>query len=116
MDFWETTPYLKWYTSHRRFSFTAKFCIECYEEKNTIPQTIFKPFLLSLYCHSKSEEKMFHTINLPTSILDEHSTIIPSKIYTNEEKYTLCKSLLLHMKEEEELVKKFLDIKVNHHI
>jgi hypothetical protein len=45
MEFWETTKYSKWYKSHRRFSFTARHCIELYEEKSHIPDTIFKPFL-----------------------------------------------------------------------
>lgn len=101
---WESTKYAKWYKSHRRFSFTAKFCIELYEERNTIPQTIFVPFLKSLYCHSKSEEKMFRDIQSIDTVFHEHDMIQLSKHYTEEEKYMLCKSLLLHMKEEETLV------------
>ncbi len=101
---WETTKYSKWYKSHRRFSFTAKFCIELYEEKNAIPDSIFKPFIKNLYCHSKSEEKMFQDTSFRDKLLEEHSTIIPSKQYSNEEKYTFCKSLLLHLKEEENIL------------
>jgi hypothetical protein len=37
-------------------------------------------------------------------ILDEHSKIIPSKQYSNEEKYIFCKTLLEHMKEEEAIL------------
>ncbi len=101
---WETTKYSKWYKSHRRFSFTAKFCIELYEEKNSIPDSIFKPFIKNLYCHSKSEEKMFQDTLFRDKLLEDHSTIIPSKEYSNEEKYTFCKSLLLHLKEEEDVL------------
>lgn len=110
MNVWDSTPYSKWYNSHRRFSFTAKFCIELYEEGKPIPQTIFQPFLKSLSCHSKSEEKMFAKIQTPASLFDEHSKIILSKHYTNEEKYSLCKSLLLHMKEEEEVLQNYLSL------
>lgn len=42
---------------------------------------------------------------LPAHIADEHSNIRPDKTYTNEEKYTFCKELLIHMKEEEAYVK-----------
>lgn len=101
---WENTTYSKWYRSHRRFSFTARCCIELYEDKNVIPDTIFKPFLKSLYCHSKSEEKMFQNLVEKQRILDEHSKIIPTKQYSNEEKYIFCKNLLIHMNEEEEII------------
>ncbi len=102
---WETSKYSKWYASHRRFSFTAKYCIELYEDRNFIPDSIFQPFIKSLYCHSKSEEKMFTNTPMQDKILEEHSTILPSKHYTNDEKYNLCKSLLVHMKIEEEIIK-----------
>lgn len=98
--------YSKWYASHRKFSFTAKFCIELYEDKQTIPDSIFRPFLKSLFCHSKSEEKMFKEIPHDPSLFEDHTSIQPSKQYTNEEKYNLCKSLLIHMKEEEAVVSK----------
>lgn len=104
MEFWETTKFSKWYKSHRRFSFTAKYCIEIYEEGKPISETIFKPFLKSLYCHSKSEEKMFHESSEFDSILEEHSKIDPSKEYSNEDKHLFCKSLLTHMKQEEEIL------------
>lgn len=93
--------YTKWYKSHRRFSFTARFCIQLYDDKARIPDSIFKPFLKSLYCHSKAEEKMFQGYE---HILDEHTKIIPSKQYSDEEKYEFCKSLLIHMKEEEDII------------
>ncbi len=95
----------KWYKSHRKFSFTAKYCIDLYEMTGHVPDSIFRPFLKSLYCHSRSEEKMFQAT---PEILHEHSKIIPSKHYSDEEKYELCKSLLPHMKEEEEIVSKGL--------
>lgn len=104
MGFWETSKYAKWYKSHRRFSFTAKHCIELYEETTHIPDTIFKPFLKSLSCHSKSEEKMFQDTNQKQKIMEEHSKIIVNKKYSDEEKYLFCKSLLIHMKEEEAIL------------
>lgn len=104
MNVWETSIYSKWYKSHRRFSFTAKHCIDLYEDKQYIPDSIFKPFLKKLYCHSKSEERMFINTPLHDKVLDDHSQIIPSKHYTHEEKYTFCKALLLHMKEEEDVL------------
>lgn len=81
--------------------------MELYEEKKTIPETIFLPFLKSLSCHSKSEEKMFSAMNFPNHLLEDHKTILPSKKYSNEEKYYFCKSLLHHMKEEENFVLEF---------
>ncbi len=104
MDVWETTRYSNWYKSHRRFSFTAHHLIELYQEGKSIPDSIFKPFIQSLYCHSKSEQKMFINHKEKDKILDEHSKIIPSKQYSNEEKYIFCKTLLEHMKEEEAIL------------
>ena len=101
---WESTKYSKWYKSHRRFSFTAKHLMELYENGKVIPESIFRPFLKSLYCHSKSEEKMFNDHLEKEKILHAHSEIIPSKTYSNEEKYKLCSSLLVHMKEEEDFI------------
>ena len=104
MEFWETTPYSKWYKSHRKFSFTAHHLIELYDEKQQIPDSIFKPFLKSVFCHSKGEEKLFQSSLEKEKILDEHSKIQPSKQYSHEEKYLFCKSLLQHMKEEEAIL------------
>lgn len=105
MEFWETTPYSKWYTSHRRFSFTANLCIEHYEDTNEITRKIFFNLLKSLSCHSRSEEKMFQHIESLKDIFKDHSSINTNKQYTEEEKYTFCKSLLHHMREEEHAVK-----------
>ena len=106
MDFWETTQYKRWYLSHRRFSFTSRYLIELYDEHKQIPDSIFNPFLKSLDCHSKGEEKrIFNKILVPENLFDEHSQIILTKKYTSEEKYSLCKSLLIHMKEEESVLK-----------
>lgn len=110
MDFWEKSQYRKWYLSHRRFSFRSKYFIELYEENKQIPDCIFKPFLKSLDCHSKGEEKrIFNTIPVPETLFDEHSKIILIKKYTNEEKYNLCKSLLIHMKDEEAFLKSHIE-------
>jgi len=38
----------------------------------------------------------------------EHKHISTTKSYTEEEKYNLCKSLIIHMKEEEYIVKNYL--------
>lgn len=54
---------------------------------------------------------MFHEIEAMKTIFKEHSDIQPTKLYTDEEKYNLCNSLLLHMKEEEHAVKTFLLLK-----
>ena len=81
-----------------------------YEEDKRIPDSIFKPFLKSLDCHSKGEEKrIFNTIAVPETLFDEHSHIILTKKYTDEEKYKLSKSLLTHMKEEEEILKSHIE-------
>lgn len=110
MEFWEKTDYKKWYLSHRRFSFTSRYFIELYEEDKQIPDSIFKPFLKTLDCHSKGEEKrIFNTLSVPETLFDEHTRIILTKKYTNEEKYHLCKSLLNHMKEEEACLKSHIE-------
>ena len=110
MEFWEKSQYKKWYLSHRRFSFTSRHIIEMYEEDKQIPDSIFKPFLKSLDCHSKGEEKrIFNNIPVPETLFDDHSHIIPTKKYTNEEKYNLCKSLLIHMKNEEEILRSYIE-------
>ena len=35
MEFWETTPYLKWYKSHKKFSILAHLFIEDFEDTPT---------------------------------------------------------------------------------
>ena len=110
MEFWKTTNYAKWYLKHRRFSFTCNYMMDLYEEQKQIPNSIFKPFLKSLDCHSKGEEKrIFNTMPVPESLFDDHSKIILTKQYTNEEKYIFCRSLLIHMKEEENFLKSYLE-------
>ena len=110
MEFWEKTQYKKWYLSHRRFSFTSRYFIELYEKNKQIPDSIFNPFLKSLDCHSKGEEKqIFNTISVPETLFDDHNHIILTKKYTNEEKYNLCKSLLIHMKDEEVFLKSHIE-------
>ena len=52
---------------------------------------------------------MFQNSLLKDKILDEHSKIVPSKQYSNEEKYIFCKELLIHMKEEESII--YADLK-----
>lgn len=102
--FWEATQYSKWYRSHRRFSFTANHIIELYDNGKNIPESVFRPFIQSLYCHSKAEEKMFQNSLEKNTLFEEHSKIIPTKKYSNDEKYELCKSLLIHMKHEEHII------------
>ncbi len=82
--------------------------MEMYEDGKPIPDTIFKPFLRSLYCHSRSEEKMFQDVPEKEKLLEEHTKIIPGKQYSTEEKYAFCKSLLIHMKEEEEILSRVI--------
>lgn len=101
--------YSKWYASHRRFSFTAKYCIDLYETTGRIPDTIFKPFLRSLACHSKSEERMFRDVEGLSVVFTDHTAIVSSKVYSDDEKYELCSTLLPHMKEEERIVSAALD-------
>lgn len=110
MEGWENTKYHKWYLSHRRFSFTSKYCIDLYDTTKNIPDSIFVPFLRRLKCHSVGEETFFRAIvlNIPDTLFDEHSKIDVSKKYTNEEKYALCKELLIHMKEEEVVLAQFI--------
>ncbi len=112
MEEWEKTPYRKWYASHRRFSFTAHHMMEIYEDGKQIPNSIFKPFLKSLSCHSKSEEKMFHNVTSIQEIFEEHSKIVLLKQYSNEEKYTFCKELLQHMKKEETTIFNYITKKI----
>jgi hypothetical protein len=110
MEFWEKSHYKKWYLSHRRFSFTSRHLIELYDENKHIPDSIFTPFLKSLKFHSTCEEKtIFNSIPVPETLFDEHNRIILGKKYTNEEKYNLCKSLLIHMKDEEEILKSHIE-------
>ena len=108
MEYWETTPYLKWYKSHQKFSILAHLFIADFEENKQINVPAFTSFIKSLYCHSKGEEKMFNHIEKLQNTFAEHSDIITTKSYTEEEKYMLCKSLIIHMKEEEDIVKNYL--------
>ncbi len=108
MEFWETTPYLKWYKSHRKFSLLAHLFIEDFEDNKQIHLPTFTSFIKSLYCHSKSEEKMFNHIENIKNTFIEHTHISTTKSYTEQEKYILCKSLIIHMKEEEHIVKNYL--------
>ena len=108
MEFWENTPYLKWYKSHRKFSFLAHSFIEDFENNKQIHLPTFASFIKLLYCHSKGEEKMFTHIENIQNTFTEHNNINITKSYTEEEKYILCKSLIIHMKEEEDIVKNYL--------
>ena len=108
MEFWETTPYFKWYKSHRKFSILAQLFIEDFENNQQIHLPTFTSFIKSLYCHSKREEKMFNHIEKIKYTFREHNHISTTKSYTEEEKYNLCKSLIIHMKEEEDIVKNYL--------
>jgi hypothetical protein len=51
---------------------------------------------------------MFYHIENIKNTFKEHNHINTTKLYTDEEKYNLCKSLITHMKEEEDIVKKYL--------
>lgn len=108
MEFWETTPYLKWYKSHRKFSILAQLFMEDFENNKQIHLPTFKSFIKSLCCHTKGEEKMFNHIDKMKDAFKEHNYISETQSYTEEEKYMLCKSLIIHMKEEEDIVKNFL--------
>jgi len=108
MEFWENTPYFKWYKSHQKFYILAHLFIEDFEDNKQIHLPTFKSFIKSLYCHSKNEEKMFYHIENIKNTFKEHNHINTTKLYTDEEKYNLCKSLITHMKEEEDIVKKYL--------
>ena len=108
MEFWESTPYLKWYKSHKKFYLFANLFIEDFEDNKQIYLPAFKSFIKSLYCHSKAEEKMFNHIENIKNTFKEHTHISTTKSYTEEEKYMLCKSLINHMKEEEDILKNYL--------
>ena len=51
---------------------------------------------------------MFNHIEKIKNTFSEHNHISTAKSYTEEEKYNLCKSLIIHMKEEEDIVKNYL--------
>jgi len=51
---------------------------------------------------------MFKHIENLKNTFAEHSDINTTKSYTEEEKYMFCKSLIIHMKEEEDIVKNYL--------
>ena len=108
MDYWETTPYLKWYKSHCRFAKTANAFIADFEANKQIDLPAFTSFIKLLSCHSKGEEKMFEHIENLRTIFSEHTDISTTKAYTEEQKYGLCTSLLSHMTQEEEIVKTYL--------
>jgi hypothetical protein len=108
MEFWENTQYFQWYKSHRKFYSLAHLFIEDFENNRQIHLPTFTSFIKSLYCHSKGEEKMFNHIENIKHTFREHNHISTTKSYTEEEKYNLCKSLIIHMKEEEDIVKNYL--------
>ena len=108
MEYWKTTPYLKWYKSHKKFYILSHLFIEDFEDNRQIHLPTFTSFVKSLYCHSKGEEKMFTHIENIKHTFTEHNHISITKSYTEEEKYILCKSLIIHMKEEEDIVKNYL--------
>ena len=45
MEFWETTPYFKWYKSHRKFYILAHLFIEDFENKQQIHLPTFTSFI-----------------------------------------------------------------------
>lgn len=51
---------------------------------------------------------MFKDMNFPQELLEDHALIQPKYPYTHLEKYTLCKTLLPHLKSEETMVEKYL--------
>jgi hypothetical protein len=108
MEFWETTPYLTWYKSHRKFSILAHLFIADFECNKQIHLPTFTCFIKSVYCHSKSEETLFRHIENIKKTFAEHDQISITKSYTEEEKYIFCKSLIQHMEEEEDIVKTYL--------
>jgi hypothetical protein len=108
MEYWETTPYLKWYKSHIKFYILANLFIQDFEDNTQIYLPAFTSFMKSLYCHSKKEEKIFNYIQNLQNTFSEHNHINITKSYTEVEKYMLCKSLIIHMKEEEDIVKNYI--------
>jgi hypothetical protein len=105
MEFWKNTPYIKWYKSHIKFSILANLFIEDIEHNNKIYQPAFESFIKSIYCHSKSEEKMFSHIDALKNVFEKHHETMPT---SNEEIYVFCKSLIAHMQEEELIVKNYI--------
>ena len=108
MEYWKTTPYLKWYKSHIKFSILANLFIEDFEDNKQIYLPAFTHFIKLIYCHSNAEEKIFKHIENMNNTFIEHKYINTTKTYTDEEKYIFCKSLINHMKEEEDIVKNYL--------
>ncbi len=47
---------------------------------------------------------MFENLEGFQKIKEEHSKILPTKSFSQEEKYFFCQSLLLHLKEEETIL------------
>lgn len=112
MEFWKTTQYFNWYKSHQKFYNIAYLFIEDYENNKKLSSIAFKSFLKSVNCHSKAEEKIFKNIDIMNNIFEEHKLINTNKIYTDEEIYIFCKSLIIHMKNEEKAVIDFLFKKI----
>lgn len=101
---WESTPYAKWYAAHRRFSFTATWCLEQDSMGKPIPSQVFGPFLRSLQCHSKAEERRFRDLPDAESLFKEHAMLDSALLVPQAAKVALCRSLLVHMREEEDAV------------
>jgi hypothetical protein len=45
MEFWENTPYFKWYKSHQKFYILAHLFIEDFEDNKQIHLPTFKSFI-----------------------------------------------------------------------
>ena len=45
MEYWKTTPYLKWYKSHIKFSILANLFIEDFEDNKQIYLPAFTHFI-----------------------------------------------------------------------
>lgn len=101
---WTSTPHAKWYAAHRRFSFTARWCLEQEEMGKSIPSQVFDPFLRSLQCHSKSEERRFRDLPDAESLFQDHAMLDATLLSTHAAKVALCRSLLTHMRDEENAV------------
>jgi hypothetical protein len=108
MEFWKTTKYFDWYKSHQKFYNIAYLFIEDYEKNKKLSLIAFKSFLKSVNCHSKAEEKIFENIDKLNNIFEEHKLININKIYISSSVYIFCKSLIIHMKNEEKAVMEIL--------
>ena len=101
---WSSTPYAKWYAAHRRFSFTATWCLEQDSMGKPIPSQVFDPFLRSLRCHSAGEERRFQGVPDLEVLFKAHDQLDPAHLTTQDEKVQMCRSLLVHMRAEEDAV------------